>query len=55
MSSRLPRDAALEKKDRIDEMEKNKTQPTIPHLLEVQQAPTLPYAKAPSPDPNPTT
>ena len=59
MSSRLQRDEALEKEDRWDE--KNKKQPPIPHLLQEQQAPTLPYAKvvgrpgtgsypAPSPD-----
>ena len=62
MSSRLQRDEALEKEDRIDEMKKIKNSPPIPHLLQAQQAPVLPYAKvvgrpgtgsylAPSPDP----
>ena len=64
MSSGLPRDEALEKEDRIDEMKKNTTKnsPLVPHLLQAQKAPALPYAKvvgrpgsgsypAPSPDP----
>ena len=61
MSSRLPRDEALEKEDRIDEMKKIKNSPPLPHLLQAQQAPALQYAKvvgrpgtgsypAPSPD-----
>ena len=64
MSSRLPTDEALEKEDRIDEIKKIKHSPPIPHLLQAQQAPALPYAKvvgrpgtasypAPSPDPTP--
>ena len=64
MSSRLPRDEALEKKDKIDEMEKMKNSPPIPQLLQAQQAPALPYAKVvgrpgtgsyPAPSPDPTT
>ena len=66
MSSRLQRDEALENEDRIDEMKKikkkKKNSPPVPHLLQAQQAPVLPYAKvvgrpgtgnypAPSPDP----
>ena len=62
MSSRLQRDEALEKEHRIDEMKKYKKQPTHPHLLQTQQAPSLLYVKvvgrpgtgsypAPSPDP----
>ena len=64
MSSRLQRDEALEKEDRIDEMIKKykKNSPPIPHPLHAQQAPVLPHAKvagrpgtgsyqAPSPDP----
>ena len=41
MSSRLPRNEALEKEDRIDEMEKKKQKknsPSVPHLLLAQQA-----------------
>ena len=47
MSSRLPTDEALEKEDRIDEIYKKKIKhsPPIPHLLQAQQAPALPYAK----------
>ena len=52
MFSRLPRDKALEKEDRIDEMkqktkQKNtqKNSPPVPHLLQEQQAPALPYIK----------
>ena len=65
MSSRLQRDGALEKEDRIYEMKKNKTkkkkQTTRPAP---QQAPALPYAKVverpgtgsyPAPWPDPTT
>ena len=64
MSSSLPRDEALEKEDRIDEMKKKQHQPTIPHVLQAQQAPALPYAKVvgrtctgsyPAPLPDPTT
>ena len=67
MSSRLPRDEALEKEDRIDKMKKKNTQknsPSIPHLLQAQQAPALPYAEVvacpstgsyPAPLPDPTT
>ena len=64
MSSRLPRDEALEKEDRIDKMKKIKNSPSIPHLLQAQQAPALLYAKAagrpgtesyPAPSPDPTT
>ena len=74
MSSRLPRDEALETEDRIDEMKKkhtknkqtkkNKHSPPVPHLLQAQQAPALPYAKVvgrratgsyPAPSPDPTT
>ena len=62
MSSRLQRDEALEKEDRIDEMKKIKNSPPVPHLLQAQQAPAVLYAKvvgrpgtgsypAPSPDP----
>ena len=67
MSSRLPRDEALEKEDRIDEMKKKKNkkktkkkkQP-IPHLLQVQQAPAIPLCQSstgsyPAPSPDPTT
>ena len=65
MSSRLRRDEALEKEDRTDEMKKIKqnSQP-VPHLLQAQQAPVLPYAKVvgrpgtgsyPAPSPDPTT
>ena len=63
MSSCLPRNEALEKEDRIDEMKKKKkTQKK--NLLQAQQAPALPYAKAvgcpdtgsyPAPSPDPTT
>ena len=53
MYRRLPRDEALEKEDRIDEMKKNKLnkkkkkkkKTPVPHLLLAQQAPALPYAK----------
>ena len=68
MPSGIPRDEALEKKDRIDEMKKIKKQPTRPAPAQAQQAPALLYAKvvgrpgtgsytAPSPDPttHPTT
>ena len=42
MSSRLPRDGALEKGDKTDEKKKNKKiHPPVPHLL---QAAVLPYA-----------
>ena len=63
MSSRLPTDEALAKEDRIDEIKKKHSSP-IPHLLQAQQAPTLPYAKVvgllctesyPAPSPDPTT
>ena len=72
MSSHLPRDEALVKEDRIDEMKKNTHKKThkknnrqpVPHLLQTQQAPVLPYAKVvgrpgtgsyPAPSPDPTT
>ena len=66
MSSRLPRDEALEKEDRKDKIKKIyiKHSPPIPHLLHAQQARALPYAKAvvhpstgnyPAPSPDPTT
>ena len=45
MSSRLQRDEALEKEDRIDEMKIYKDSPPVPHLLQAQQAPVLPYVK----------
>ena len=46
MSSHLPTDEALEKEDRIDEIKKIiKHNSPIPHLLQAQQAPPLPYAK----------
>ena len=47
MSSRRPTDEALEEAARIDEMKKihTKNSPPIPHLLQAQQAPALPYAK----------
>ena len=65
MSSSLPTDEALEKEGRIDEMNKiyiYMYSPPVLHLLQIQQALTLPYAKvvgrpgtgsypAPSPDP----
>ena len=67
MSSLLSRAEALEKEDRIDKMKKKnkkkKSQP-IPHLLQAQQAPALPYGKVvgrpgtgsyPAPSPDPTT
>ena len=63
MFSRLQRDEALEKEDRIDEMKKHNS-PPVPHLLQAQQAPALPYAKVvgrpgtgsyPAPSPDPTT
>ena len=38
MFSRLPRDEALEKEDRIDEMKNIKSNPPIQHLLQAQQA-----------------
>ena len=50
MSSRLPRDGALEKGDKIDEMNKQKylkipPPPTpVSHLLQAQHVPALPYA-----------
>ena len=64
MSSSLPRDEALEKEDRIDEIKKKKNSPPVPYLLQAQQAPALPYAKVverpgtgryPAPSPNRTT
>ena len=68
MSSRLPRDEAYEKEDKIDEIKKknsiNKNSLPVPHLLQAQQAPALPYAKGvgrpgtgsyPAPSPDPTT
>ena len=65
MSIRLQRDEALEKEDRIDDMKKKKKKnPPIPHQLQAQQAPALPYAKVvgspgtwgyPAPSPDPTT
>ena len=64
MSSRLPRDEALETEARIDEMKNtHKNSLLVPHLLQAQQAPALPYAKVvgrpgpgsyPKPSPNPT-
>ena len=45
MSSHLPRDEALEKEDRIDEIKKIKNRSPVPHLLQVQQASVLLYAK----------
>ena len=47
MSRRLQRDETSEKEDRIDEMKKKKKKnsPPIPHLLQAQEAPALPYAK----------
>ena len=61
----LPTDEALEKEDRIDQIKKKiKHSPPIPHLLQAQQAPALPYAKVvgrpgtggyPAPSPVPTT
>ena len=63
MSSRLPTDEALEK-DRQDLKKHTKHSPPIPHLLQAQQAPALPYAKVagrpgtgsyPAPSPDPTT
>ena len=53
MPSRLQRDEASEKEDRIDEMKKKTKQkktkkkncPPVPHLLQAQQAPALLYAK----------
>ena len=48
MSSCLPTDEALEREDRIDKIyqkKKKKNSPPIPHLLQAQQAPALPYAK----------
>ena len=45
ISSRLPKDEALEKEDRIDEMKKRKKKsPPVPHMLQIQQPPALPYA-----------
>ena len=66
MSSRLPRDEALEKEDKIDEMKKTnkKSSPSAPHLLQAQQVRALQYAKVvgrpgtgsyPAPSPDPTT
>ena len=66
MSSRLPVDEAVEKEDRLDEIKKKKKKnsPPVPHLLQAQQAPALPYAKVvgrpstgsyPAPSPDPTT
>ena len=66
MSSCLSTDETLEKEDRIDKMKKNKIKngPPVPHLLQAQQAPALPYAKIvgrpgagsyPAPWFNPTT
>ena len=63
-----PRDEAFQKEDRLDKMKKQKktkkkkNSPPVPHLLQAQQAPALPYAKvlgrrgtgsyaAPSPEP----
>ena len=51
MSGRLPRFVALGKEDRIDEMknkqkqQKKKNNQPVPHLLQAQQAPALPYTK----------
>ena len=46
ISSHLPTDEALEKETRIYELKKKiKNSPPIPHLLQVQQAPAVPYAK----------
>ena len=46
MSSHLQRDEALEKGDKIEEMKNiKKNSPPIPHLLQAQQAPALPYAE----------
>ena len=49
MSSRLPRDEALEKEARIDEMNEKQKQPKnsppVSYLLQAQQPPALPYAK----------
>ena len=45
MPSRLERNEALEKEDRIDEMKKIKNSPSVPHLLQAQQDLALPYAK----------
>ena len=50
MSSRLPRDEALEKEDRIDEMKKKKKK----KKLQAQQASALPYFKVVG-HPDPTT
>ena len=65
MSSSHPTDEALEKEDRIDEMEKQiKISPPVPPLLQAQQALALPCAKVvgrpgtgsyPAPLPDPTT
>ena len=65
MSSRLPRDEALEQKDSKDEMNKLKrNSPPAPHLLQAQQAPALPNVKVvgrhgtgryPAASPDPTT
>ena len=43
-SSMFRKKERLEKEDRIDEMKKNNS-PPVPHLLQAQQAPALPYAK----------
>ena len=63
MSSRLPKDEALKKEDEKKKKKKKKKKHSspVPHLLQAQQAPALPYAKvvgrpgtgsypAPSPD-----
>ena len=70
MSSHLPRDEALEKEGRRDEMNKKKdkvkenSDPPLSHFLQAQQAPAIPYAKVvgrpdtgsdPAPLSNPTS
>ena len=47
MSSRISKDEALEKGDRIGGKKKNKKKnsPPVPDLLQAQQAPALLYAK----------
>ena len=66
MSNRLQRDEALEMEDRMDEIKKKIkiNSPPVPHLLQAQQAPALPYAKVvgrprtwsyPAPLPDPIT
>ena len=68
---RLPRAEALEKEDGTNDLKKKKKKkkkkkpsPPIPHLLQVQQAPALPYTKVvgrpgtgsyPAPLPDPAT